>query len=121
MIACTTAAMASATTPSNHQWLAVATTTTTVRARWAANSQRHRLVLTATPKAAMIPAQRTWIDGIAASWPAMPDPFGPYIDCPYCRPVSTNPSSGTSLGGATGTRWISTLARVVAATVRHAR
>jgi len=57
-----------ATMPSNHQWLPVATTAMTVMIGWATIHQRRRLVLnTITPNATRTD-HATCTDGIADSW-----------------------------------------------------
>src|SRR5437899_2764042 len=114
-----TARIAIPTTPSSHQWLAVAVTTKTVMAKWPGPNQRQRLLLTFRAYAATIAAQATWMDGIAPTCPAMPSVV-PYIDWPYLMAESTNPRSPNIRGGATGIICTSTQTKVVTAKVLRA-
>jgi hypothetical protein len=93
---------ATATTPSSQKWFAVTTTTRLVTTACTTASHRQRLALSRTTTTPTSTAHATCTEGIADSWSAMPRPTDPYTDCPYCRPVSTNPSDASIRGGATG-------------------
>jgi hypothetical protein len=56
------------TMPSSHQWLAVPTTTSTVRIGWLNHSQRHRERLAAMSPMATSTAHPMCSEGIAANW-----------------------------------------------------
>jgi len=76
------ARMSTATTPSSHQWLAVAATTTRVTIGWASTSHRHRLEPISTAATPTRTAQPTCSDGMAESWSLTPVPTAVYTDWP---------------------------------------